>query len=94
MLQTVEAMIDETGNVRLLEPLHLPSVRRALVPRRHALPSAQVAPGEAPGGLFGHPHQYFVSPRMRTPHYRESRPRISRPAPGIRRCRKRQSRLM
>ena len=31
MLQTVEATIDETGNVRLLEPLHLSSVRRALV---------------------------------------------------------------
>lgn len=31
MLQTVEAVIDETGNVRLLEPLHLSSVRRALV---------------------------------------------------------------
>ncbi len=31
MLQTVEAMIDETGNVRLLEPLRLSSVRRALV---------------------------------------------------------------
>lgn len=31
MLQTVEAMIDEAGNVRLLEPLQLSSVRRALV---------------------------------------------------------------
>jgi hypothetical protein len=31
MLQTVEAMIDESGNVRLLEPLHLSSVHRALV---------------------------------------------------------------
>jgi hypothetical protein len=31
MLQTVEAMIDETGNVRLLEPLHLSSTHRALV---------------------------------------------------------------
>lgn len=31
MLQTVVATIDETGNVRLLEPLHLPSVHRALV---------------------------------------------------------------
>jgi hypothetical protein len=31
VLQTVEAMIDETGNVRLLEPLHLSSARRALV---------------------------------------------------------------
>jgi hypothetical protein len=31
MLQTVEAIIDETGNVRLLEPLHLSSTHRALV---------------------------------------------------------------
>ena len=31
MLQTVEALIDEAGNVRLLEPLHLSSTRRALV---------------------------------------------------------------
>ena len=31
MLQTVEAVIDETGNVRLLEPLQLSSVHRALV---------------------------------------------------------------
>jgi len=31
MLQTIEAVIDETGNVRLLEPLHLSSVHRALV---------------------------------------------------------------
>jgi hypothetical protein len=31
MLQTIEAMVDETGNVRLLEPLHLSSVHRALV---------------------------------------------------------------
>ena len=31
MIQTVEAMIEETGNVRLLEPLHLSSGHRALV---------------------------------------------------------------
>ncbi len=31
MVRTVEAMIDETGNVRLLEPLQLSSTRRALV---------------------------------------------------------------
>lgn len=31
MIRTVEAMIDEHGNVRLLEPVHLPSARRALV---------------------------------------------------------------
>ena len=31
MIRTVEAVIDEQGNVRLLEPVHLPSVRRALV---------------------------------------------------------------
>jgi len=31
MLQTVEAVIDEQGNVRLLEPLTLSGPRRALV---------------------------------------------------------------
>ncbi|MDE0338982.1 MAG: hypothetical protein OXI80_15030 [Caldilineaceae bacterium] len=31
MLQTIEATIDEKGNVRLLEPLQLPEPRRALV---------------------------------------------------------------
>ena len=31
MIQTVEAVIDEQGNVRLLEPLHLPAARRALL---------------------------------------------------------------
>jgi hypothetical protein len=41
MLQTVEAMIDETGNVRLLEPLHLSSVHRALVT---ILDETQLAP--------------------------------------------------
>jgi hypothetical protein len=31
MLQTIEAVIDEQGNVRLLEPIQLPTPRRALV---------------------------------------------------------------
>ena len=31
MIRTVEAVIDEQGNVRLLEPIHSSSVRRALV---------------------------------------------------------------
>ncbi len=31
MLQTVEATIDEQGNVRLLEPVQLPNPRRAFV---------------------------------------------------------------
>ena len=31
MIKTVEAVIDERGNVRLLEPLHPGGVRRALV---------------------------------------------------------------
>ena len=31
MIRTVEAVIDEQGNVRLLEPVELPSGRRALV---------------------------------------------------------------
>ena len=31
MIQTVEALIDENGSVSLLEEVHLPSARRALV---------------------------------------------------------------
>ena len=31
MIRTVEAIIDEQGNVRLLEAVRLPAVRRALV---------------------------------------------------------------
>lgn len=31
MLQTIEATIDEQGNVRLLEPIQLPKARRAFV---------------------------------------------------------------
>ncbi len=31
MLRTIEAVIDEKGNVRLLEPVHLPAGRRVLI---------------------------------------------------------------
>jgi hypothetical protein len=31
MIQTIEAVIDEQGNVRLLQPIHLAGTRRALV---------------------------------------------------------------
>jgi hypothetical protein len=31
MIRTVEAVIDERGTVRILEPVRLPSTRRALV---------------------------------------------------------------
>jgi len=31
MIRTIEAIIDEKGNVRLLEPVRLPGLRRALV---------------------------------------------------------------
>lgn len=31
MIQTVEALIDENGSVKLLEEVHLPTARRALV---------------------------------------------------------------
>jgi len=31
MIQTVEAVIDEQGNVHLLKPIRVPSARRALV---------------------------------------------------------------
>ncbi len=31
MIRTFEAIVDEQGNVHLLEPVHLPGARRALV---------------------------------------------------------------
>jgi hypothetical protein len=31
MIRTIEAIIDEQGNVKLLEPVKLPSTKRALV---------------------------------------------------------------
>jgi len=31
MLRTIEAIIDEQGNIRLLEPVHFSTVQRALV---------------------------------------------------------------
>ena len=31
MIQTIEAVIDEQGTVRLLHPIHMPAPRRALV---------------------------------------------------------------
>jgi hypothetical protein len=48
MIRTVEAVVDEHGNVRLLEPLRLPTERKALVtifeegPSEGALLSEQV----------------------------------------------------
>lgn len=43
MIRTVEAVIDEHGNVRLLEPVHLPAARRALVTILAEHPVARVA---------------------------------------------------
>jgi hypothetical protein len=40
MIQTLEAVIDEQGTVRLLEDVHLPGARRALVTILHDEPSA------------------------------------------------------
>lgn len=47
MVKTFEAVIDEQGNVRLLEPVHLSATRRALVTVLEdgfALPTAEIAP--------------------------------------------------
>ena len=41
MIQTLEAVIDERGIVRLLEDVHLPSSRRALVTILDDEPGAQ-----------------------------------------------------
>lgn len=42
MIRTVEATIDEQGNVRLLEPVKLPATRRALVTILEDAPSVSV----------------------------------------------------
>ena len=42
MIRTLEAVIDEQGNVRLLEPLQLPAARRALVTILEERPGAGV----------------------------------------------------
>lgn len=43
MLQTIEAVIDPSGTVRLLEPVHLPAVKRALVTIMSESPEANDA---------------------------------------------------
>jgi hypothetical protein len=40
MIRTVEAVIDELGNVKLLEPVQLTSTRRALVTILEDVPAA------------------------------------------------------
>lgn len=40
MVRTVEALIDKGGNVRLLEPVELPSARRAIVVILEEAPAA------------------------------------------------------
>ncbi len=42
MIRTVEAVIDEQGNVRLLEPVQVPAARRALVLILEDQPAADV----------------------------------------------------
>jgi hypothetical protein len=43
MIQTVEAVIDEDGRVRLLESVRLPEARRALVTILEEVPAADTA---------------------------------------------------
>ena len=43
MIRTVEAVIDENGNVRLLEPIHPAVARRALVTILDERPTAHLA---------------------------------------------------
>ena len=45
MIRTVEAVIDEQGNLRLLEPVQLPSARRALVTILEELPAEGTSEG-------------------------------------------------
>ncbi len=44
MIRTIEAMINEEGEVRLLEPIHLPGTRRALVTILEEPPTDVLAP--------------------------------------------------
>src|SRR5438094_954273 len=66
MINTVEAVIDEQGNVRLLEPIHLPSSRRALVMILEDRPTAGVPKecvaerGRARGGLEPSRHRLIT----------------------------------
>jgi hypothetical protein len=46
MIRTLEAVVDEQGNVRLLEPVRLPAERRALVTILEESPS-KAAPESA-----------------------------------------------
>ena len=43
MIQTIEAVIDEQGKVQLLQNVHLPQVRRALVTILEEKPAATVS---------------------------------------------------
>ena len=43
MLKTIEAIIDEQGNVRLLESIRLPAARRALVTILEGEPLLEIA---------------------------------------------------
>ncbi len=42
MFRTLEAVVDKDGNVRLLESIHLPGVRRALVTILEEEPAVKV----------------------------------------------------
>ena len=43
MIQTIEAIIDENGNIHLLEPVRLPEARRALVTILEEEPATEVS---------------------------------------------------
>ncbi len=43
MIQTIEAVIDEQGNVQLLQNVRLPQVRRALVTILEEKPAATIS---------------------------------------------------
>ncbi len=43
MLQTIEAVMDRKGHVRLIEPIHLPETRRVLVTILETEPVARIS---------------------------------------------------
>jgi hypothetical protein len=51
MIRIIEAIVDEDGNVRLLEPVHPPTARRALV----TILDEHPAPGRSDSALLSEP---------------------------------------
>lgn len=58
MLRTIEAVIDKQGAVHLLEPVHLPAERRALVTILDEKPPPNLRPFGLDAGKFTVPEDF------------------------------------